>query len=112
MITTDGSANIMIVDDAPQNLTLLSEMLQKKGYRVFAFPSGELALTAIKKNPPDLMLLDISMPGMNGYEVCARIKADSTIPKFPIIFLSALTDVEDKVKAFHVGGVDYISKPF
>jgi putative two-component system response regulator len=104
--------SIMIVDDAPQNLTLLNNMLQKRGYHVFAFPSGDLAIKAVKKTPPDLILLDINMPEMNGYQVCETIKSDKSIPDFPIIFLSALTEVDDKVKAFRVGGVDYISKPF
>ncbi|MCL5261211.1 MAG: response regulator [Gammaproteobacteria bacterium] len=105
-------ACIMVVDDAPQNLTLLTNMLQKRGYRVYAFPSGELAVKAVKKSPPDLILLDINMPEMNGYVVCEKIKSDKSIPDFPIIFLSALTEIDDKVKAFRVGGVDYISKPF
>ena len=104
--------DIMIVDDNPANLKLLEDMLVHRGYKVRSFPRGRMALTAAMKNPPDLILLDISMPEMNGYEVCERLKSTATLSDIPIIFLSALNEIEDKVKAFRSGGVDYISKPF
>jgi K+-sensing histidine kinase KdpD len=87
-------------------------MLMKQGNGVRSFPLGRLALTAAIKNPPDLFLLDINMPEMNGYEVCERIKSAPELSDVPVIFLSALNDTADKVKAFRSGGVDYISKPF
>jgi len=107
-----SNARIMVVDDTPQNLTLLQDILRKRGYEVFVLPNGEMALKAAAKNPPDLILLDIRMPGLNGYEVCQRLKADEQTAEIPIIFLSALNETEDKVKAFQAGGVDYITKPF
>ena len=102
----------MIVDDNPANLKLLEEMLQEQGHEVRSFPLGRLALAAATKNPPDLILLDINMPEMNGYEVCERLKATRSLADIPVIFLSALNETEDRVKAFQSGGVDYISKPF
>jgi DNA-binding response OmpR family regulator len=104
--------NIMIVDDNPANLKLLEDMLRQQGHEVHAFPRGRLALDAAARNPPDLILLDINMPEMNGFEVCERLKASGSGAGIPVIFLSALTETEDKVKAFRTGGVDYISKPF
>ena len=106
------SATIMVVDDVPANLKLLQEMLQAKGYRVLTFPSGKLALRAAAQNRPDLILLDINMPEMDGFEVCARLKADERLKDIPVLFISALTETADKVKAFAVGGVDYVTKPF
>ncbi len=106
------SATIMVVDDVPLNLKLLQEMLQSKGYRVLTFPSGKMALRAAAKTQPDLILLDINMPEMDGFEVCARLKADETLREIPVIFISALHETADKVKAFAVGGVDYVTKPF
>ena len=106
------STNIMVVDDTPANLKLLQEMLQAKGYLVLTFPRGASALKAAAKNPPDLILLDINMPDMNGFEVCERLKADEVLKDIPVIFISALTETADKVKAFAVGGVDYVTKPF
>jgi len=106
------SKTIMVVDDTPANLKLLTEMLQAKGYLVLVFPRGAMALKAAAKHPPDLILLDINMPEMNGFEVCERLKADDVLKEIPVIFISALTETEDKVKAFALGGVDYVSKPF
>jgi|WetSurMetagenome_2_1015567.scaffolds.fasta_scaffold03077_1 two-component system, sensor histidine kinase and response regulator len=106
------SARIMVVDDTPQNLTLLQDMLRKHGYQVFVLPDGDMALKAAARNPPDLFLLDIRMPGLDGYAVCARLKEDRSTAEIPIIFLSALNETEDKVRAFRAGGVDYITKPF
>jgi DNA-binding response OmpR family regulator len=103
---------IMAVDDKPENLRLLEDMLRHRGYMVRSFPRGRLALAAARQNPPDLILLDINMPEMNGYEVCERLKNDAQLAGIPVIFLSALSETDDKVKAFRSGGVDYISKPF
>ncbi|MCU0845968.1 MAG: response regulator [Spirochaetes bacterium] len=104
--------NILIVDDTPANLTLLTGMLKEKGHRVRPVPGGRLALKAVESEPPDLILLDINMPDMDGYEVCGRLKQDVRFRDIPVIFISALTEALDKVKAFGTGGVDYITKPF
>jgi len=104
--------NLLVVDDTPDNLRLLSTMLSDKGYKVRGVINGEMALKAARSTPPDLILLDITMPQMNGYEVCQHLKADGRTSGIPVIFLSALDQVLDKVKAFAVGGVDYITKPF
>src|SRR5688500_19146506 len=87
-------------------------MLKDRGYKVRPVPNGKLALAAARKDPPDLILLDINMPEMNGYEVCEHLKADDHLKGIPVIFISALTEQMDKVKAFATGGVDYITKPF
>jgi len=105
-------ASILVVDDAPANLQVLAGMLKERGYKARPVPGGKLALLAARKDPPDLILLDINMPEMNGYEVCERLKADDTLKGIPVIFISALTEQLDKVKAFATGGVDYITKPF
>ncbi len=105
-------ARIMIVDDTPANLRLLNDLLSIQGYKVFAFPSGEKALNAARQHPPDLILLDINMPQMNGYEVCTALKADRRLMQIPVIFISALDETLDKVHAFKLGGVDYVNKPF
>lgn len=104
--------NILIVDDTPDNLRLLSAMLTAQGYEVRKALSGKMALTACQILSPDVVLLDINMPQMNGYEVCRQLKTDEKTCEVPVIFISALDDVLDKVKAFDVGGVDYITKPF
>lgn len=103
---------ILAVDDTLENLQLLVEILGQRGYRVRPALDGERALTTIQKEAPDLILLDITMPGMNGYEVCRRIKANAELSDIPVIFISALDQIFDKVAAFNVGGVDYITKPF
>jgi len=103
---------ILIVDDTLDNLRLLSTMLTEQGYRVRKALNGEIALKTIQAAPPDLILLDINMPGMDGYEVCQRLKIDKNTHEIPVIFLSAFNEVFDKVKAFEVGGIDYISKPY
>ncbi|HEY3836192.1 MAG TPA: response regulator [Bryobacteraceae bacterium] len=108
----EARANIVVVDDQPANLKLIGELLGREGYAVRLFPRGRLALAAVEQALPDLILLDINMPEMNGYEVCAQLKNDTRLAGIPVIFLSALDAVEDKVKGFHAGGVDYISKPF
>jgi diguanylate cyclase (GGDEF)-like protein len=106
------SGNILIVDDIADNLRVLSASLTKRGYQVRCAKNGTMALITAKKNPPQLVLLDIKMPDMDGYQVCEKLKADEVTKDIPIIFLSALDDVFDKVKAFTVGAVDYITKPF
>ncbi len=104
--------NILVVDDTPDNVRLLSSVLSDNGYRVCKALKGDMALTVCKNALPDLILLDVMMPGMDGYEVCKCLKQQEATRQIPVIFLSALNDVEDKVKAFEAGGVDYISKPF
>jgi len=111
--TRFSQANILVVDDNPENLRLLVELLTKHGYKVRPVPDGELALSsACGKVPPDLILLDILMPGIDGYEVCKQLKADERTRNIPVIFLSALQEITDKVKGFSIGAVDYIIKPF
>ena len=104
--------NILIVDDTPENLQILSATLSERGYKVRGVVKGQMALRAAKSAPPDLILLDIRMPEMDGYEVCSQLKADPKTREIPVIFISALDEVLDKIKAFAVGGVDYITKPF
>jgi len=108
----EGVPDIIVVDDTPANLQLLTGMLKERGYKVRPVPSGKLALQAAKNDPPDLILLDIMMPEMDGYEVCERLKADERLREVPVIFISALNETMDKVRAFGVGGVDYVTKPF
>ena len=110
--TAGKLANILVVDDTPYNLQVLSGMLKDRGYRVRPVPSGKLALLAAERDPPDLILLDINMPDMSGYEVCQHLKAGEHLRGIPVIFISALNEPLDKVKAFAMGGVDYITKPF
>ncbi|MBD2092973.1 response regulator [Microcoleus sp. FACHB-1515] len=105
-------ANILVIDDTPENLELLSALLSTQGYKVRSVTKGSSGLRGAQAAPPDLILLDVNMPQMDGYEVCRRLKADQRTRHIPVIFISALEDVLDKVKAFEVGGVDYITKPF
>jgi len=105
-------SNILVVDDTPANLRLLIGILGNVGYKVRPATNGQRALSAIEKESPDIILLDIMMPDMNGYEVCEYLKANEKTRDIPVIFISALTETFDKVKAFTVGGVDYITKPF
>jgi adenylate cyclase len=107
-----GRDNILVVDDTPNNLRLLSTLLMEQGYEVGKAINGQMALKSAQAAPPDLILLDINMPEMNGYEVCSLLKANPQTRDIPVIFISALDEVLDKVKAFSVGGVDYITKPF
>lgn len=106
------NSDILIVDDQPANLRLLSRLLSRKGYEVRQAINGTMALQAVQAKLPQLILLDIMMSDIDGYEVCSRLKANPETADVPVIFLSALDDVLDKVKAFTVGAVDYISKPF
>ena len=106
------ASNILVVDDTPANLLLLARMLTERGYKTQTVLSGKLALQAARAEPPDLILLDIAMPEMNGYEVCQQLKADAALKEIPVIFISALSETIDKVRAFRAGGVDYVTKPF
>src|SRR5215475_13270548 len=108
----DAQKSIVIVDDTPENLRLLTQILSEQGYRVRSAPNGERALATVRKERPDLILLDIVMPEMDGYEVCRQLKADPERQDIPVIFISALNEVFDKVTAFSIGAVDYITKPF
>ena len=103
---------ILIVDDNPSNLDLLARLLRDAGYKVRAVTGGRRALDSATLAPPELVLLDITMPEMDGYEVCRAFKEDPRLSPIPIIFISALDDPLDKVKAFSIGGADYITKPF
>jgi putative two-component system response regulator len=111
-LSEQRGGNILVVDDMPENLRVLCTMLKQQGYRARPIPGGKLALQAVATEPPDLILLDITMPDMNGYEVCIRLKADEATRRIPVIFISALTELDDKIKAFAAGGLDYITKPF
>ena len=106
------AADVLIVDDTLANLQLLTSILKEDGYKVRPATSGAMALQAIVQKLPDLILLDIKMPEMNGYEVCEELKRHDRTKDIPIIFISALSDIADKVRAFNVGAVDYINKPF
>lgn len=103
---------ILIVDDTPYNLKVLSNLLIQKGHEVRQALNGQIALNAVEADPPDVILLDILMPDMSGYEVCERLKSSEKTANIPVIFLTALDDIEYKVKAWSFGGVDYITKPF
>jgi DNA-binding response OmpR family regulator len=103
---------ILVVDDQPANLKVLLSFLQEHNYRVYMVDSGQRALDILPKVQPDLVLLDVMMPGMNGFEICKRIKADKELAALPIIFMTALDSVGDKVAGFSAGAVDYITKPF
>ncbi|MDY6784243.1 MAG: response regulator [Cyanobacteriota bacterium] len=104
--------DLLIVDDQPDNLQVLSAILESSGYKVRKAINGKFALKVVQLQPPDLILLDVLMPEMGGYEVCQRLKQDPTTCDIPVIFLSALSRAENKVKGFQVGGADYIAKPF
>lgn len=112
MMYKPEETNIMLVDDVPENLKFLEDMLQNQGYNTAAFPSGTMALRAAERISPDLILLDIMMPGMDGFEVCHKLKEDERFRNIPVIFISALDDTSNKVRAFSEGGVDYVTKPF
>ena len=105
-------ANILIVDDVEDNLEILGDLLKFDGYNVQAARSGEAALKMAQESLPDLILLDILMPGMDGFEVCNRLKADESTRDIPVIFVSSMNDIDSKVQGFKIGGIDYINKPF
>jgi len=110
--TDSAVSSILIVDDKPENLRLLSGILKEQGYEIRLLRKGNMAMSSVLNSPPDLIMLDIMMPETDGYEVCRQLKADERSCNIPVVFISALNEVVDKVKAFSVGGVDYISKPF
>jgi len=110
-ITTEG-ARILIVDDVPANLRILSEALESKGYRIQAATDGETAMKIVEAGAPELILMDVMMPGWNGYETCRRIKALPGMENVPILFITALNETEDIVEGFEARGIDYLSKPF
>ena len=112
MTTSTPNHSIMVVDDTPANLRLLDDLLRQQGYQVRLFPRGALALKAAEKHPPSLILLDIMMPEMDGFEVCRQLKAHPALKDIPVIFISALADTDNKLKAFAHGGMDYVTKPF
>lgn len=110
--TETSVGNILVIDDTPNNLRVLSTMLTEQGYEVRGVLNGKMGLMAAQSAPPDLILLDINMPQMNGYEVCQLLKSSAQTRDIPVIFISALTEAMDLVQAFTVGGNDYIVKPF
>jgi PleD family two-component response regulator len=107
-----NETSILVVDDNPDNLRLLSKMLEAEGYTIRKSLTGKMALQSAHRDPPDLILLDITMPEMNGYEVCLELKNNQKTENVPVIFISALDQISDKVQAFEMGGQDYITKPF
>jgi len=111
-LLSPAPADILVVDDTLANLQLLANILRQEGYKVRPALNGNLALQAVKQKKPDLILLDIKMPEMDGYAVCQALKENPHTKDIPIIFISALSDANDKVRAFNMGGVDYLTKPF
>lgn len=109
-MTEKGS--ILAVDDTPASLKLLSDILREEGYNVRAAINGELAVTSAISNPPELVLLDVRMPGMDGFDVCRRLKANPRTSEVPVIFVSAVSETEDKVRGFDLGAVDFVTKPY
>jgi len=107
-----SNGKVIIIDDSKFSLFLLKQMLEKAGYEVKPFMSGKLAISAAEENPPDIILLDITMPEMDGYEVCRILKSNYLLKDIPVIFLSSNSEAFDKIKAFEMGGADYVSKPF
>ena len=105
-------SKILIVDDVPANLNVLCQALEAEGYKIVAAPSGTVALQIAPLTQPDLILLDIMMPEMDGFETCRRLKADASTAEIPVIFITAKDEMSSVVKGFEVGGVDYITKPF
>ena len=111
-VSESHRGDILIVDDESASQRVLVRMLSRYGYRAQSFSSGSLAVSAAQAFPPDLILLDVRMPRMDGYAVCEQLKGDARTRDIPIIFMSALDDTEDKLKAFTAGGIDYVTKPF
>lgn len=107
-----SDVTIMVVDDKPANLKLLNGMLRQLGFRVLSFPRGNLALAAVADHPPDLLLLDINMPELDGFEVCRQLKAQRQFAELPVIFISAHDNPAERIKALQLGGADYIVKPY
>ncbi|OCR00333.1 hybrid sensor histidine kinase/response regulator [Oscillatoriales cyanobacterium USR001] len=111
-MTTSLTGLILIVDDTPTNLDVLSEALSSEGYKVAIATSGDRALQQADRRPPDLILLDVMMPGIDGFETCQRLKANTKTCDIPVIFMTALADVDNKIKGLKLGAVDYVTKPF
>jgi signal transduction histidine kinase len=111
-LNVDSPGNILAVDDNQANLQMLVSILSERGHKVRAVTSGQMGLTAARAAPPELILLDVNLPDINGYAVCRDLKADAKLRQIPVIFISALDETLDKVDAFHSGGVDYITKPY
>ena len=112
LLQTSATGLVFIVDDHPENIRVLGNILRNQGYKLAIAADGLLALQMINQKPPDLILLDVMMPEMDGYEVCEKIKSNSKTKDIPVIFLTAKGELEDKIKGFQVGGADYITKPF
>src|SRR3954470_1077963 len=112
MLEAPVGGSILVVDDTVENLRLLASLLGEQGFEVRPVTSGKQALQAAAHDPPDLILLDITMPEMDGYETCERLKQLDAVRDVPVIFLTALGEIGDKVRAFEVGGADYVTKPF
>ena len=110
--TSSTNNTLFIVDDTPDNLRLLANILSGRGYSIRKALNAAVALKSIQQSPPDLILLDINLPEMSGYDLCKQLKADPLTAEIPIIFISALDNVQDKIKAFQVGGADYVAKPY
>jgi DNA-binding response OmpR family regulator len=104
--------DVLVVDDNPTHLDFLTKMLGNQGYKVRAVTDGPRAMRAANSAPPDLILLDVNMPDMDGFQVCKRLKESETLRSIPVIFVSAADEPLDKVTAFHLGAVDYVTKPF
>lgn len=104
--------SVLIVDDTPENINILGHIMARGDLNISVAPNGEKALELIEKNKPDLILLDVLMPGIDGYEVCIKLKQDESTKDIPVIFITALSELENIVKGFKVGGVDYVKKPF
>ncbi len=112
MLDVEEKGTILVIDDNPTNLKVLSEVVCNRGYNVLVEINGKRGIELVKKSPPDLILLDVIMPGMDGFETCSRLQADPSTKEIPIIFMTALSDTVDKVKGLSLGAVDYISKSF
>ena len=110
--TTPRQATILVVDDKPANLKLLVEYLTRMEFKTLIANNGQSAIEQVQRFPPDLILLDVLMPGLDGFETCRRLKAAKGTQEIPIIFMTALADTADKVRGFQAGAVDYVTKPF
>lgn len=111
MSRIEKTPTIMIVDDTPAILDLLDQTLRAQGYRALAFPRGRLALEAAAETPPDLILLDTTMPQMNGFEICRRLKSSPRLAEIPVLFMGSADAGDEKARAFAAGGVDFVTKP-
>ena len=111
MITHDAESTVLIVDDNKANLSLLTDQLLAQGFQLMVAESGESALERVRFRRPDIILMDVRMPGIDGFETCRRLKANPTLAAVPVIFLSSLNDADDKIQGFQAGGVDYVAKP-